>query len=571
MKLTRQQIVRRFQPAIRISTAVAAALSLIFASACYGAEPAKDGGDADPYPLSRELQVLARDLNSAEYKEVLETMIHTDLEAEWQRVAAPDNHVRFARDHGGMEKVSADPQLKKAYDRRRMIAVGFLGMIRQACQKRSLKLPYDEIRLIELMSAAREPGKDAQTTSDVPIRLVMPAVGAEREWPRFRGPTGQGTTFETTMPLDWSAEKNILWKVPLSGTGGSSPIIWGDRIFVTSASPDGQERILGCYARSNGKRLWQRTSTPSPGDVEKLYWKNSYASSTPVTDGQRVIALFGNCGLVCYDLDGKPLWQTDLGRFITMHGPGTSPLLYKDRVIVIQYQHTGETLFAAYNKRTGAELWKKQRENAMCWSTPVVVRVGERDELLYNGSNRIVGYDPLTGEELWRASGSTREAVPTLVIGGGRIYSASGRNGPMIALRPGGNGDVTASHILWKTQRGAAHVPSPLYHDEKLFMVNDTGIASCLDAASGKTLWQERLRGRFSMSPVEASGRWLATNEQGVSYVLQASDAFQLLAENDLGEEVLATPAVLGGRIYFRTAKHLLCVGAAEPAARPAP
>jgi outer membrane protein assembly factor BamB len=196
----------------------------------------------------------------------------------------------------------------------------------------------------------------------------------------------------------------------------------------------------------------------------------------------------------------------------------------------------------------------------MCWSTPVVLRSGERDELVYNGSHHVVGYDPETGEELWRCAGSSREAIPMIVVGGGLLFSTSGRNGPTLAIRPGGDGDVTETHVQWKSLRGGPHVPSPVYYEGNLFIVNDTGIVTCLNASDGTLKWQDRLKGRFSMSPVEAGGLLIMTNEDGLTYVLRAADHFEILGENDLGEPNLATPAVLGGRIYFRTASNLICV-----------
>lgn len=197
----------------------------------------------------------------------------------------------------------------------------------------------------------------------------------------------------------------------------------------------------------------------------------------------------------------------------------------------------------------------------MGWSTPVVARIGDRDELLYNGSKTVVSYDPETGKELWRAEGSSIEAIPMLVFGGGMIFSVSGRNGPILALRPGGNGDISSTHIAWSLPQGGAHVPSPVYVEGMLFMVNDMGIAMAIDAANGKTLWQKRLPGKFSMSPIEAGGKILVTNETGKTYILAASRKFEILAENDLDEVNLATPALVDGKLYFRTAEHLWAIG----------
>jgi len=519
-----------------------------------------------PHPLGLELQVLARDVTSPEYLQVLGTMIPTDLEAEWERVGTPDNYLLFMERHGGEKKVLADPSLKQAYDRRRKIADDFLALIRDAYRKKGRKPPFEDPAKIEpVLRRAGALAAGGEGVAAAPVRVVMPVPGSERQWPRFRGPTGQGTVLDGTFPLHWGPEQNIVWKTEIPGRGHGSPVVWDNRIFIATASADGNERSLLCFDRTTGKLLWRETA-PAPSDQEKLYSKNSYASSTPVVDGERVIAFFGNSGLFCCDVNGRRLWHRDLGRFITMHGPGTSPLLYKDKVIVIQYQNSGPTLFAAFDKQTGEPLWRHERENAMCWSTPVVLRIGDRDDLVYNSSHRVVGYDPDTGEERWRMSGSTREAIPTIVAGGNLIFSTSGRNGPTLAFRAGGEGDLTETNLLWQSVRGGPHVPSPVYYNGRLFMVNDTGIVTCLNAQTGDAVWQKRLTGRCSMSPLEAGGLLLITNEEGKSFVLKAADAFEIVAENDLGEPTLATPAVLGGRIYFRTAKHLICIGDAASA-----
>lgn len=529
-------------------------------SACIAEGPNAESVD-DPDALSLELQVLSRDLTSDEYRAVLPTMIPTDLEAEWERVGTPDNYLLFLEKHGGKEKVLADPRLKAAYEKRVKIADAFLSLIREAYKKRDRNPPFDEPGRIEpVLRKAGARKNDGNANAMTPVRVVMPAPGAERQWPRFRGPTGQGNAVDTDFPLRWTATENVLWSSPIPGRGHGSPIIWDDRIFLTTASTDGNERSILCIGCNDGRQLW-KYDAPKPERPEKLYSKNSYASGTAVTDGKLVVAFFGNSGLVCVDVDGNEKWRKDLGVFATMHGPGTSPLLYKDKVIVIQYQNQGDTLFAAYDKNTGRELWKHARENAMCWSTPVVLRIGERDDLVYNSSHHVIGYDPETGEERWRASGTTREAIPTLVAGGGMIFSTSGRNGPTFAIRPGGTGDLTESAIAWQAVRGGPHVPSPVYFENRLYIANDTGIITCLNAENGKTVWQKRVGGRCSMSPVEVGGKILVTNEDGKTYVLKAGDNYELIAENDLGEATLATPAVLDGRVYFRTASRLICIG----------
>ena len=278
---------------------------------------------ADAYPLGLTLRLLERDLTSKEYAEVLATMIPTDLEAEWRRIATADNYEVFLQQHGGKDKVLADPKLKAAYERRLKIAEGFLDLMRSAYKKRGVEPPFDKGEKIDLLAAGTAAGvKNAAAA--VSLRAVMPAAGAERQWPRFRGPTGQGTALQADFPMSWSDTENVVWKSEVPGRGNGSPVIWDQKIFVTTASDDGTERLLLCFDRGSGELLWKQAA-PKAAKQEKVYWKNSYASSTPATDGQRVIAFFGNSGLVCFDFSGQQLWHQDLGEFTTTHGPGSSP------------------------------------------------------------------------------------------------------------------------------------------------------------------------------------------------------------------------------------------------------
>jgi hypothetical protein len=515
----------------------------------------------EKYPLQREQAVLERDLNSDDYQKVLETMIPTDLAAEWQRVAAPDSFLAFAREHGGPEKIDADPALKRAYQHRRDVARKFLEIMQAEYEKRNVKPPFD----LEDLDAVLEPlleGDAAAAETSLPetsVRVLLPAPGSEKQWPRFRGPSGQGTVYAENVPLTWSTTQNIGWKIELPGRGNSSPIAWDDKIFVTAEKNERQDRVLLCYSRTDGQLLWESVA-PRPESTEQLYWKNTYASSTPVTDGARVYAMFGNAGLVCCDFDGNFVWQKNLGVFQMAHGPGTSPVLYRDLVIVVQDQNQQDSLMIACDKTTGEIVWRQQRPRSVCWSTPVVVRVDDHDELLYNGSSTVIGYDPATGDEIWRVNGSSIEAVPTIVVGHGLIFSASGRVGPLLAIRPGGTGDVTATHLFWNKQRIAAHVPSPAYAEGMLFQANDMGILTCFDATTGQTLWQTRLRGKFSMSPLVIGDKILITSEEGLSTIFKVAGEFETIAENDLAETIYATPAVLEGQIIFRTDAHLISI-----------
>lgn len=517
---------------------------------------------AESYEFSLALKTLEQDLTSQDYHAVLATMIPTDLRAEWQRVATADNYHLFAKQHGGVEAVLADPALKAAYTHRKDVADKFLQLMTDAYAAKKQKPPFanPEVLLKALESADRR-----GSATDLPrpaIETILPARGAEQQWAALRGPTQQGHVLTSALPRTW----DILWKTPLPGRGNSAPIVWGDRLFVTSEGPrpesmtEGPERYLLAFDRRDGHLLWKSTA-PQPKELETLYWKNTYASSTVVTDGERVIAFLGNSGLVCCDMDGKPLWQTDLGTFPTMHGPGTTPVLYKDLVIVVQDQTKGTSLFAAYDKLTGEKRWQHERKNQPGWSSPVLLRVGDRDELIYNGVHVVHGYDPATGEELWRVNGSSEEAIPMIVSGGGLLYSSSGRNGPIFAIKPGGKGDLTESHVVWRNERGGPHVPTPAWRDSRLYVVNDTGILTCLDSSNGAMIWQHRLRGRFSMSPLVVGDQLLAISEEGRATVFRAGDKFEAIAEHDLGESILATPAVLDHRLYIRTTESLLCVG----------
>ncbi len=513
------------------------------------------------FPFDDELRLLAADAVNPAYQQLLEKMIRTDLDAEWQRVATVDNYQTFVAKHGGKEQVMADPALKDAYVVRHEIALQFIGRVRSAYEKHQREPSFNEQKVDELCANANRTKAKVSDDQLVPIRALLVAPGAESEWPQFRGPTGQGIVVDESFPLHWSADQNVIWKKELPFPGNSSPIVWGQKLFVTAASADGTQRWLLCYSTETGDLQWQKPAPPPVEQFEKLYSKNSYASGSPATDGERVVAFFGNSGIICYNFAGNEIWHAGLGSFPTMHGPGTSPVLYGDKVILIQDQNSGESVFVALDKHDGHVVWRQPRPAAMCWSTPLVVRAGQRDELLYNGSNFFAAYDPNTGAELWRIAGASRESIPMPAIGGGRIYSVSGRNGPMLALKPGGNGDVTDSHTLWSVPRGGPHVPTPVYVDGRLFMVNDMGIASCRNAVTGELVWQERLSGRFSMSMLTAGDKLIATSETGTTHILKASDKFEELAVNELNETILATPAIVRGRIYFRTSDKLFCIG----------
>jgi len=269
---------------------------------------------------------------------------------------------------------------------------------------------------------------------------------------------------------------------------------------------------------------------------------------------------------MAFDFDGKLVWRQDLGALNNYWGSAGSPLLYKDRVILYQDQQRAESFIAAFDSATGKPLWRTARNASVGWGTPVAIRAGGRDEIVVNGQYAVVAYDPDNGRELWRVGGTTMEVVPTVVVGHGMLFSSSGRAGPTLAIRPGGQGDVTGTHLVWSSPRGSPFIPSPILHGDQLYMVNDmTSIATAFDAKTGRALWQNRLgaaqREGFSASPVVVDGKIFFTNDEGETFVLRGGGEFNLLHVNNIGERTLASPALVDGRWYIRTAGHLFAIG----------
>jgi len=516
--------------------------------------------DSSSYPLGVELRSLKLDVESQSYRDLVSTMTDLDLDEEWKRVATPDNYLVFRENHGGIDMILADKNLKASYEEREQIANEFITLIKDAYLALKKKPRFSQEQLEQLLSGEIRHSETASNFENIPIEPILISPGAQNQWPCFRGPTGQGIAFAKDFPLKWSKTKNIIWKAAIPGKGNSSPSVWDNRVFITSASTDGKIRDLFCFNRLNGELLWKRTA-PVPENIEKLYPKSSYANATPITDGERVIVFFGNSGFLCYDMDGELLWERDLGEFTTMHGPGTMPVMYNEKVIFIQDQNNNESIFIALNKYTGEILWRQKRDKGNCWTNPVIAHLNDHDELIHNGSFKVKGYNPDTGEEIWTLNGSTKEAVPMIVTGSGLIFSASGRNGTVMAIRPGGEGDITDTHLTWFNKTGGPHVPSPVYHQDRLYIINDTGILTCLNAKTGETIWRERLLGRFTASPVIVADKLIVTNEEGLTTILNTGDSFKVLQENDLEEETLASPAVLDDCILIRTALHLYCIG----------
>ena len=395
------------------------------------------------------------------------------------------------------------------------------------------------------------------------VRIVPPEGEGTKYWSRWRGPSGQGLVKGAGYPDRWSETENVLWKVAVPGQGNSSPVLWGDQVFLTTSRDDGRRISILSYRRSDGELMWE-SSVPG-GNPERIYRKNSHASATPSTDGERVYASFGSQGLVAVDTQGSLVWHRDLGDFQNYHGTAGSPVLYKDRIFLYQ-DHRGGSFVAAFDKLTGRTIWKTERNASVGWGTPIVIQVGDHDELIVSSQRRVNAYHPDTGEELWRCEGNLSEVIPTPVVGQGLVFCSSGRAGPTLAIRPGGRGDVTATHLVWQESRGSSFVPSALIYGDLLYMVNDmVSVVTCFEAATGKLMWQGRLgkprREGFSASPVAVDGKVFFTNDGGETFVLEAGPEFKLLHVTGFNEPTLASPALLDGRWYFRTSRHLIAVG----------
>ena len=547
------------------------AVSMVVAIGCATAssDPTASPGDGAPqgarnYELGAEMAQLEKDLASAEYAEsILAIRNHNELDGEIGRADLPDNAARFAALHGGVAAVAEDALLAAAYDRRRRIDEAFLALMRRAYAGIDREARFEDELARVRSEAAAAASRSVATVPAARVESVLLCPGAERQWPRWRGPWGDGTSRESGLPARWSETRGIAWKTAIPGGGNSSPVIWDDRIFLTTAFDEGRRRSLVCVRRSDGELLYVRDA-PFVEPEGRVIAKNGYASATPVVDGERVIAFFGNTGLVAFDFDGEVLWHRPLGPFDAMHGTGASPVLCGDLAILMQEQSGKDSIGIAVDKRTGETRWESTRAPALGWSTPLVVRVDGRLELIYGAKHTVAGLDPLTGAELWRVSGPTNEVVPTPIAGHGFVYSCSGRNGPTLAIRPGGRGDVSASHIGWRVVRGGPHVPSPVLSADLLWFANDSGIVTCLDAQSGETIYQHRLNGRFSASPLAGDGKVYFTSERGETHVVRAGREFEIIAVNSIEETTLASLASLDGRLYLRSESTLWAIAGDE-------
>jgi outer membrane protein assembly factor BamB len=370
----------------------------------------------------------------------------------------------------------------------------------------------------------------------------LTGCAAPSDWPRWRGPDGNGIADGTPLPIRWTA----AWKTAIPGEGSSSPIVSGDAVFVTSSTESGGRRILHCLDRWTGEPRWRRDIEDE--DPERTSALTGHAAATPVTDGTRVVAAFGNAGVICTDFSGEVLWRTRLGPFDSELGLASSPILHEGRVLLV-CDHDGDSFLVALDLATGMPAWKTGRPGlGRSWSTPIVVG----DKLIVSAQDEVRAYDPKTGKPKWTVSGTSGWVAPSPVTGEGLIFAVSGKDGPVAALHPDG-------HVVWRDERGGPYVGSPLCYRGLLYYVDDSSRLVCREA-TGAILYRERLSGKFTSSPVAGDGKIYVTNEEGTTTVVKAGRTFAAMAENRLGEECLASAAISGGALLIRTRNHLWCL-----------
>lgn len=399
--------------------------------------------------------------------------------------------------------------------------------------------------------------------------LALAAGAQAQEWTRFRGPNGTGISHATGVPVQWS-ERDFRWRVPIRGASHAQPVIWGDRLFLLTATTESRERTLLCLRKSDGVELWAKSYTlPTHRPVNR---NASFANGSAVVDADRVIACFvsaDNFWVRAFDHAGRELWSRDLGPFESQHGHGASPMIHENTVVVTNDQD-GESFVVALDLKTGVPVWKTPRRPAptfTAYATPIVhVRAdGSPELLLTSQSHGISSLDPKTGGMNWEAPVFDKRVIVTAVVAGDLVIGSCGQGGGagnyLSAIKLGGKGNVSRTHVAYTLRRATPYVPTPLYLDGRLYLVSDAGIASAIEAATGREIWSERLGAEFFGSPVLIGGRIYCPTTKGEMIVLATGDTYERLARNPIGEGTHSTPCVDGGRIYVKTFTHLVCVG----------
>ena len=402
-------------------------------------------------------------------------------------------------------------------------------------------------------------------------------------WPGWRGPRGDGSSTEIQVPVAWNGEtgEGIAWKAEISGKGHSSPIVWGDAIYLTTCLEDSHERVLLCLNRNDGSIRWKSIVAVSP--LETKHALNSFASGTPATDGRLVYVTFlvadghevpapnvgtprpvtpGSLLVAAYDMNGKKVWSAEPGGFTSVHGFCSSPVIYRN-LLIVNGDHDGDSWVAALNRETGELVWKVPREHkTRSYCTPLIRTIDGKDQMVMTGSKRIVSLDPLTGTTNWLIEGPTEQFVSSMVFDGELFYMTAGfPTHHVMAIRPDGSGDVTQSHIAWHSEEAKCYVPSPVLIAGNLLVADDRGTVNCFDTSNGDRLWQDRLGNHYSASLVTANGLAYFPADDGVMAIIRPGTKLNILHRNPLGEYSYASPAISNGQIFIRGEHHLFAIG----------
>lgn len=398
------------------------------------------------------------------------------------------------------------------------------------------------------------------------LALLLNIFGSSyaENWPCWRGPRGDGTSIETNIPMKWDENTHIIWKKRVPGSGHASPIVWDDSIFTASALPDTQEKVLLCFDRKTGNLRWQKTVLNSA--FEKKHGDNSYASGTPATDGKYVYVTFldgKDVVVAAYDFTGKQIWLKRPGTYLGPHGFSCSPVVFQDKVIINGCSKE-DSFAAALSCSDGQTLWKVSHEkSANSYSTPLIRTMAGRTQMVFCGNMGIAGYNPEDGSRYWTIDGPSDEfcASPVYSERSGLVFvSSSWPQRHLLAIKPDGTGNVTETHIVWRTQDGAYYVPSPLCVDDYLVTTMTSGDVCCLETAGSTVLWKEKL-GKQYASPVLVNGMVYMPNDDGVITIFKPGPEFKSIARNTIGEKMYASPAISNGQIFLRGEKHLFCIG----------
>ena len=414
------------------------------------------------------------------------------------------------------------------------------------------------------------------------VFTLSPLVVAEN-WPGWRGPRGDGTSVEPDVPTRWDGAtgENVRWKVPVPGIGHASPIVWDDRLFLPSYLPETNERVLICFDRKSGKLLWQQTVITAPQETKHKL--NSFASSTPVTDGTWIYVTFfetsgetvtatnvskprdvssGKMVVAAYDFEGRRQWIVRPGEFISVHGYCSCPVLFEN-LLIVNGDHDGDSYILALDKQTGRTVWKTPREKkTRSYCTPLIREINGEPQMVVSGSHRIVSFDPRDGRRNWLVEGPTEQYVASMVYDGEKFYMAAGfPDHHVVAIRPDGTGDVTDTHVDWHVTNVRCYVPSPVLFDSYLLVADDRGTANCFDTSTGERTWQARMGRHYSASLIATNEGVYFTADDGVTRIVRPENGADVVAENSLGEFTYASPAVSQGHIYMRGERHLFAIG----------